>query len=1037
MLRLWFDDLERLEGFEAKRKIKVWVLLQDVTLQVWSHDFFLSLGSRWGTVCKIDDDTLKLNRFDEAKMLIEVQKVSHIPERINVVLHGCNHVILLKTEKYEGGRRFIDGTSPYDAVVEEANDASVTGSYNHGYLNSMSIPEDTTCLHAVNFGSGNVEKSVSSGALLGVEKSNAGVDGLVNVPIISGGDSFVSKLVNGDGLITGEGARDGPSLGPDISNESRLHDVTIAMAQQARNGLKPSQKSTGYGNCTGGKESERYLEAIATMEVGQRMGVVFDATERVILNHLEELENEDSRLGKSEKLRAVSRIITSSKPTVVFIQESKLEVLKPRVKKRLVCGKLNEIVFAPSLGAAGGIMSLWDSESFCVERYETYTNPCSKGACQIIAQWFSHWGNNERYKELVEYVCRGDKDNNIGENIRKIKEATKAWVKEIRRAEGESIADLENKIAKLEDKALVNANQINLWVDIKELKYELWHRYVMEEREWLQNLRLKWFTNGDRNTNYNEVKTIPIKDLGFELPKLSEEATNRLDSPFTVEEVWAAICSTDGNRAPGLDGFNLNFYKKFWPQLKASVMEFFGKFYDGNLLDFSFNYSYITLIPKKSHPEDVEDFRSISLVASLYKILARVLSRRLAQCINEVVGEFQFAFTQGKQAIDCALIANKVIEDLKRRKREAMVFKANFKRAYDSINWKFLDLVLDQMGFSKRWREWILMCISTPSIAVLVNGRGAECIFTKNIRNWAICGSDSGNKEGSDTEFETVAKDLRINNSIVQEWADLIGCAYGSLPTTYLGIPLGYRRNMAELWNPMIVKLENCLQNWKGKCLSFGGHITLVKSILMSIPVYFLSIFRMPKKIQHSLWRKVVAAKYGLDPAAILPVGGILSKFSWIWKRSSVGSWALPVEGMVKFNVDAAVNGVVMLAGIRGILRDHTGKILMSFSKYIGFSDPTSAELIGILEACSSFAGSQWVGTMTLIIESDSELAINRINRTIPIPACFQELVSKCREFVQKYNWDIVFVFRESNAEAHCLAKSGLQNPLISAGGGS
>ncbi|KAL4368587.1 hypothetical protein GQ457_05G009960 [Hibiscus cannabinus] len=151
-------------------------------------------------------------------------------------------------------------------------------------------------------------------------------------------------------------------------------------------------------------------------------------------------------------------------------------------------------------------------------------------------------------------------------------------------------------------------------------------------------------------------------------------------------------------------------------------------------------------------------------------------------------------------------------------------------------------------------------------------------------------------------------------------------------------------------------------------------------------------------------------------------------------KRLAGISWETPIEGAVKFNVDAAVNGVVGSAGIGGVLKDHTGKTLLCFSKYIGFSDPTSAELQGILEACCCFVGSQWVGTKSLIIESDSKIAVNWIKRPLSVPASFKDLVGKCREYIDRFKWDIAFVFRERNAVAHRLAKEGLQKLLNAVG---
>ncbi|KAK8488147.1 hypothetical protein V6N11_029684 [Hibiscus sabdariffa] len=133
-------------------------------------------------------------------------------------------------------------------------------------------------------------------------------------------------------------------------------------------------------------------------------------------------------------------------------------------------------------------------------------------------------------------------------------------------------------------------------------------------------------------------------------------------------------------------------------------------------------------------------------------------------------------------------------------------------------------------------------------------------------------------------------------------------------------------------------------------------------------------------------------------------------------------------EGFVKFNVDVTVIGAVGPKAIGGILRDHTGVTLHRFSKYIGFSDPTSAELQGILEACTCYASSPWTSSKPLVIESDSELAVNWIKQPFLVPVSFRELVSKCKEYFVNFEWVIEFVFRERNVEAYRLARQGLES---------
>ena len=73
--------------------------------------------------------------------------------------------------------------------------------------------------------------------------------------------------------------------------------------------------------------------------------------------------------------------------------------------------------------------------------------------------------------------------------------------------------------------------------------------------------------------------------------------------------------------------------------------------------------------------------------------MARVLTSRLGTCIDELVDDHQFAFIKGRQLLDCSLIANEAIHSAKSSGKKAAVFKIDFRKAYDSVDWDFLDFV--------------------------------------------------------------------------------------------------------------------------------------------------------------------------------------------------------------------------------------------------------------------------------------------------------------------------------------------------------
>ncbi|GAU15385.1 hypothetical protein TSUD_04550 [Trifolium subterraneum] len=112
----------------------------------------------------------------------------------------------------------------------------------------------------------------------------------------------------------------------------------------------------------------------------------------------------------------------------------------------------------------------------------------------------------------------------------------------------------------------------------------------------------------------------------------------------------------------------------------------------------------------------------ISLVGNLYKILAKVLANRLRLVVGSVISESQSAFVKGRQILDGILIANEVVDEARRSKQDLILFKVDFEKAYDSVDWGYLDFVMGRMGFPTLWRKWIRECVCTATSSVLVNG---------------------------------------------------------------------------------------------------------------------------------------------------------------------------------------------------------------------------------------------------------------------------------------------------------------------------
>ncbi|XP_028058200.1 uncharacterized protein LOC114262057 [Camellia sinensis] len=235
---------------------------------------------------------------------------------------------------------------------------------------------------------------------------------------------------------------------------------------------------------------------------------------------------------------------------------------------------------------------------------------------------------------------------------------------------------------------------------IKEVRRLVWE---LNKKEWLwnQKSRLTWIANKDKNTRFFHILASSrqrknlldsVKENGVIYdqpdvmkqavvryfsqllsedwkirPKLSgafvsigHEESNLLEAEFSDEEIWEAVNDCDGNKAPGSDGFNLSCIQKCWNIMKREVVQLMSNFHSNGLL---------------------------------------------VWCI-----------------LDWVLIANEVVDWWKRSKKQGIILKLDFEKAYDSVNWEFLYSMLTNFGFGEKWVRWVKTCISTARVSVPVNG---------------------------------------------------------------------------------------------------------------------------------------------------------------------------------------------------------------------------------------------------------------------------------------------------------------------------
>ncbi|RVX23718.1 Transposon TX1 uncharacterized 149 kDa protein [Vitis vinifera] len=217
-------------------------------------------------------------------------------------------------------------------------------------------------------------------------------------------------------------------------------------------------------------------------------------------------------------------------------------------------------------------------------------------------------------------------------------------------------------------------------------KLKVWNREVFGSLECNKISALQQVEFWDRMENASEDSGWKA-DIGrLQLEQISQQEAKNLEIPFSENEVQSALMEMNGDKAPGPEGFTIAFWQSCWEFVKKEILEMFKEFHEQSSFLKSLSNTFLVLIPKKGGAVDLGDFRPISLLGGLYKLLAKVLANKLKRVLGKVVAPTQNAFVMGRQILDVSLIANEVIDLWQKRKEKGLNGKLDIEKAYDSIN---------------------------------------------------------------------------------------------------------------------------------------------------------------------------------------------------------------------------------------------------------------------------------------------------------------------------------------------------------------
>jgi hypothetical protein len=186
--------------------------------------------------------------------------------------------------------------------------------------------------------------------------------------------------------------------------------------------------------------------------------------------------------------------------------------------------------------------------------------------------------------------------------------------------------------------------------------------------------------------------------------------------------VVQALQDTPKCKAVGPDGFTNDFFHHSWPLIRVEVWEIIEDSRSTRQVLQALNATFLTLIPKEGQAHHPKQFRPIALCNVIYKLLTKVIARRLKPILPTIISLEKSGYVEGRQILDSVILSHEVIHSLQKTKTPGILLKLDLSKAFDKISSDYMWGMLLALVFDKLWVTWILNLTSLAFFSILING---------------------------------------------------------------------------------------------------------------------------------------------------------------------------------------------------------------------------------------------------------------------------------------------------------------------------